>query len=55
MAGEDTIGRRIYIERDGITLLYTEPSDRRFIYEMAFEDQGIWRSMLEEKGDFDWS
>ena len=47
--------RQIYIEKDGITLLYAEPSDRRFIYAMAFEEPEIWQSMLAKKDDFKWS
>ncbi|WP_052959016.1 GNAT family N-acetyltransferase [Methanoculleus sediminis] len=55
MTEKDRANRQIYIEKDGITLLYAEPSDRRFIYEMAFEEPEIWQSMLAKKDDFDWS
>lgn len=49
------MNRQIYLEKDNIKLLYAENSDRRFIYDMAFEESEIWQAMLKNKDDFDWA
>jgi len=47
--------RQIYLEKDNIKLLYAENSDRRLIYDMAFEEAEIWQAMFENKNDFNWA
>jgi len=47
--------RQVYAQNGDLTLLYAEYADRRLIYDMAFEDDLIWRSMLERREDFPWS
>jgi len=47
--------REVYVENESVKLLYADDSDRRLIYDMAFEDEAIWRSMFECKNSFDWA
>jgi RimJ/RimL family protein N-acetyltransferase len=47
--------RQEYIEKGNIRILYSENTDRRFIYDMAFEEDAIWRSMFTDKSEFDWA
>jgi RimJ/RimL family protein N-acetyltransferase len=49
------MNRQIYNQKSGMALLYAENTDRRLIYDMAFEEEAIWRSMIENKEDFPWS
>jgi len=49
------MNRHVYIEKNGIRLLYAEDTDRRLIHDMAFEEEEIWRSMFDNKEHFDWS
>ena len=49
------MNRYLYIEKNGIKLLYAEDTDRRLIYDMAFEEDEIWQAMIENKEDFPWS
>jgi len=47
--------RQLYTISDDIKLLYAEDTDRRLIYDMVFEEEEIWKSMIENKEDFPWS
>ncbi|MCC0646737.1 GNAT family N-acetyltransferase [Clostridioides sp. ZZV15-6598] len=47
--------RNLYAMREKIKLFYAEDSDRKLIYDMAFEEDEIWKSMFDNKDDFDWS
>jgi len=47
--------RHLYIEKDGIKLLYANDSDRRLIYDMAFEEDETWQAMIAEREEFPWS
>ncbi|MCL2408158.1 MAG: GNAT family N-acetyltransferase [Oscillospiraceae bacterium] len=47
--------RKVYIEKGNIKILYPENTDRRFIYDMAFEEDAIWQSMFNDKSEFDWA
>ena len=49
------MNRTAFIEKDNIKLLYAEEPDRRLIYDMAFEEESIWRSMFTDKSEFDWA
>ncbi len=47
--------RKVFAQQEDITLLFAEEPDRRMIYDMAFEEPGIWRSFAETRDEFPWS
>ena len=49
------MNRHLYTEKNNIKLLYAENTDRQLIYDMAFEEDEIWKSMFTSKADFDWA
>jgi len=53
--GGESLNRHLYSENYGIKLLYAENADRRLIYDMVFEDDEMWATMLPSREDFPWS
>ena len=46
--------RAICIQQDEIRLLFAQESDRRFLYDLTFEDESVVSSMFHNADEFHW-
>lgn len=49
------MNNKLFFQKGDISLFFTEEKDRKLIHQMAFEEEGIWKSFLTKKEEFPYS